>query len=124
MQTALRSRIVAALGHERVFWGIVPQDTALPYVRLQTISDPRPDDLDGYLGARETRVQADSFAQRYADAREIAESIVTATSAPFSIDDVIFGRVSPEGPRDLGEDTTGGFVHQASLDLLVWHRHA
>ncbi len=124
MQTALRSRIVAAVGHNRVYWTAVPQGAALPYVRLQTVSDPRPDDLDGYQGARETRIQADSFATTYAQARAASEAIVSGTAEPTTIDGVVFGRINIDGPRDLGDDNTSGFIHQLSLDLLIWHHMA
>lgn len=127
--TALRARLladtdVAASVGTKIHWGIVPQSTPLPYVRLNTISDPRPDDLDGYDVARETRVQADCFASTYSAARSLSERVIAAVAAPFTTGGVQFGRVKAEGPRDLGEDTATGFVHRASVDLLVEHRMA
>lgn len=71
---ALRTRLVSAStsAGTKVYWGIVPQGAAPPYVRLQTISDPRPEHLTGYDGARQTRVQADAFASTYGEARAIS----------------------------------------------------
>jgi hypothetical protein len=92
---------------------------------MQVVSDPRPQDLDGYVSSRETRVQADCFAASHAVAQQIAECIITATAEPAIVAGVVFSRVAAEGPRDLGEDVPGkGFIHRASLDLLVWHRLA
>jgi hypothetical protein len=125
--TALRGRltgdidVIAAVG-TRVYWGIVPQSAALPYIRLQTISDPRDEHLKGYDGARVTRVQADCFAGSYAAARALAEDVIAAVAVPTATGGVQFGRVKAEGPRDLGEDTANGYVHRASLDLLVEHK--
>jgi hypothetical protein len=128
--TALFTRLttdaaVSAVVGTRVYWVKVPQGTALPYVRLQTISDPRPVHLQGYESARVTRVQADCFAATYGAARGLAEKIVTAVAVPADVGGVHFGFTKAEGPQDLGEDIAGGtFTHRASLDLLVEHKLA
>lgn len=121
LQTALRSRIVAAVGHSRVHWTIAPQNAAKPYIRMQTVSDLRPQHMNGYDAARVTRVQVDVFGATYAETRSVAEAIITATEQPAMVGGITFGRTKAEGPRDLGEDTETGFIHRASLDLLVEH---
>jgi hypothetical protein len=126
--TALFTRLkndapIAAVVATRIYWLKVPQNAARPYVRLQTISDPRPANLQGYDSARVTRVQADCFADTYGAARALAEKIITALATPDTVGGVHFGFTKAEGPRDLGEDVDGiGFVHRASLDLLVEHK--
>ena len=127
--TGLRARLIAAAGvtaivGQKVYWGITPQGTVLPYVRLNTISDPRPEHLQGYDGSRITRVQADCFAGSYATARALAEAVIAAVADPATVGTVRFGRTKAEGPRDLGEDTASGFVFRASVDLLVEHKPA
>jgi hypothetical protein len=127
--TALRSRLtgdaeVAGYVGTRIYPTIVAQNAAFPYIRYQTVSDPRPEHLSGYQSARVSRVQIDCFAKKYIDARAIAEAVIEAVAAPGETDGVHFGRVKAEGPRDLGEDTSSGFVHRASLDLLVEHKLA
>src|SRR3546814_456527 len=57
LATAFRDRLVAngavnAVVSTRIYWGVVPQGAALPYVRLHIISDPRPEHLKGYQGSR------------------------------------------------------------------------
>jgi hypothetical protein len=116
---------ITAVTGTRIYWLKVPQNAARPYVRLQTISDPRPANLQGYDSARVTRVQADCFADTYGAARALAEKIITALATPDTVGGVHFGFTKAEGPRDLGEDVDGvGFVHRASLDLLVEHKPA
>lgn len=127
--TALRGRLIAAPAVSavttKIFWGIVPQNTPLPYVRMQVVSDPRPQHLQGYDGARVTRVQADGFAMTYGEARQLSEAIIAAVAAPATFGGVQFGRTSAEGPQDLGEDVPGiGYVHRMSLDLLTEHKMA
>ncbi len=126
MQAALLARLtadaaIAAALAGKLFWNVVPQGTALPYVRMQTITDLRPAHLTGYDASRVTRVQIDVFAAKYAQARDIAEKIIAEMEEPATVSGVLFGRGKAEGPRDLGEDTTAGFVHRLSLDLLIEH---
>lgn len=127
--TALRARLVAdaevpAVCSTRIYWGIVPQAATLPYIRLTTISDVRPEHLQGYDGARVTRIQCDCFAATYADARGLAEKVIAAVATPGVHGGVHFGRVKAQGPRDLGEDTASGFIHRAAIDLLAEHKLA
>lgn len=122
LQVALFARVSAAVEHTRVYWGAVPQGKARPYVRMNTISDPRPEHLTGYDSARTTRVQVDVFADTYDEAREVSEAIIAAVADPATIKGIKFGRTKAEGPRDLGEDVDGvGYIHRLSLDLLAEH---
>ena len=125
LQNALFSRLTTALSGSigtRAYWSKVPQGAAMPYLRMQTVSDPRPQHLQGYQSFRETRVQVDIFSRFYGEARGIAEGIIAEMADPKTVAGVKFGRVRAEGPRDLGEDVEGvGFVHRLSLDLLAWH---
>lgn len=124
---ALKERLAAhaplttLLGSNKTHWVKVPQNVNLPYVRLQVISDPRPEHLQGYDGARVSRVQCDCFSTQWGEARALAELIVTALANPATVGGIVFGRIKAEGPRDLGEDVGTTFVHRASVDLLVEH---
>src|SRR6478609_8114983 len=125
--TALRARLLAdapvAAITTRIYWGQVPQGTVLPYIRLNTISDPLDDHLKGYTDRQRPRVQADCFASTYAVARDLARKVIVALDQPATAGGVAFNRIKAEGPRDLGEDVGGvGFVHRASVDLLVEHK--
>ena len=128
--TALKARLAAdaplvgLVGANKLHWGKIPQGTQLPYIRLTTVSDPRPQHLQGYDTARVSRVQCDCFSAQWGQAREAAEKIIAALATPGAHGGVHFGRIKAEGPRDLGEDTTSGFIHRASLDLLVEHKSA
>lgn len=119
--TALRSRLTSLAAGTNVHWGIVPQGTALPYIRLSVASDPRPEDLEGYEGSRVTRIQADCFAATYGAARSLAEQVISAVAEPATVGTIKFGRTKAEGPIDLGEETSTGYVHRMSVDLLAEH---
>lgn len=115
---------VASLAGPRVHWAIVPEKSALPYVRLQTISDVRPEHLKGYDEARVTRVQADCFAAGHKGVVALAEAVIAALALPTTHAGVRFGRIKAMGPDGGGEDVPGGFVHRARVDLLVEHSDA
>ena len=124
--TALLDRFEAdtaasALADDRFYWVDVPTGETMPYVRLQTVSDVRPQLLKGPQGFRPIRVQADCFSKSFGEARALAEALIQTVREPATVDGVKFGRGTAEGPRDLGEDTEQGFVHMASVDLLIWH---
>lgn len=125
--TALRTKIlaaapVAAIVGTKVFPVIVAQNTPLPYVRYQVISDDRPQHLQGYESARTSRVQFDCFAATYIVARDLAAKIIAAVEMPGATSGIHFGRVKAEGPRDLGEEIAGAWIYRTSLDLLVEHK--
>src|SRR3546814_18372539 len=89
LATAFRDRLVAngavnAVVSTRIYWGVVPQGAALPYVRLHIISDPRPEHLKGYQGSRRTRIQVSIFAQSFKDAKRIGSNIGKSVNAPWS----------------------------------------
>ena len=126
MQTALTARLLAAAGvtaiaGQRQHWNAVPQGTAYPCMRMQTISDPRPQHLRATDRGRQTRVQVDCFAKTFAQARALADAVIAATAQPATVSGVRFGRTRAEGPRDLGEQTPEGFIHRMSVDLLIEH---
>lgn len=128
--TALRARLIADAGvsavvSTRIYWGVVPQDADLPYIRLHVISDPRPEHLKGYESARRTRVQASCFAASFGAAKQLGTKIVKATETPWSTADGRFGRVKCEGPREgQGTDTPAGFTHHQIVELSVSHTFA
>lgn len=112
---------VSALVSTRVYPVIVPQDAPLPYIRYQIVADPRPEHMKGYNGTRQTRVQLDCFAPTYGAARELSKAVIDALAEAADYGGVHFGRGKAEGPRDLGEDTAKGFIHRASLDVMLEH---
>lgn len=113
---------VAAIADDRVHVEQVPQNTARPYVLLKVISDPRPQHLKGYDGARTSRVQADCVADRYGESRALAEVVIAAVAEPWDDGEIRFGRVKAEGPRDRGGEVEGEYRYRAVVDLIPEHR--
>jgi hypothetical protein len=130
LATAFHDRLIAngavnAVVSTRIYWGVVPQGAALPYVRLHVISDPRPEHLKGYQGSRRTRIQASCFASSFGAAKQLGTKIVQAVSAPWSATGGRVGRVKCEGPRDgQGTDTPNGFIHHQIVEAMMEHTFA
>lgn len=122
MQGALRARITGAAttAGQRVYWVDRPQDTALPAVTLQVISDPRPQHLRGFESIRVTLVQIDCWAETYAAAAALKEAVLIAVVPEGTGNGIRFDRAMIEAIRDLGERVETKFIHRASLDLTFW----
>lgn len=89
-------------------------------MRYSVPTELRDEHLKGYTGTQEARVQYDVFASTYAEARRIAKLIPPVVVSAATIDSVNFGHTKTETIRDGGgEDTPSGYVHMASVDLLV-----
>lgn len=108
----------------RVYPRVRPQNTQLPAITYTVPGGDRDQHLKGYTGTRRPRVQIDCWAATYAAARALADAAVAILSPPGSAAGIQFGHSSANEPRDLGEDTATGFVHRASVDLLVEYQPA
>lgn len=117
------SAVVDELG-DRLFPKVAPQEVSVPYAVFQVISDPQAHHLKGPQGFHAARLQVDVFDDDYLRGRRIAKGINDGMLGGATVGGVVFGKSRADGPRDLGDDTAKGFIHQASSDLLVWHRAA
>ena len=127
LSQALVTRLLADTGlaaavDDRIHWSIVPQDTPLPYIRLQVVSDHEDTDIKGRPLPHDARVQMDCFAMSYGETRMLAKLVKAALREPAQVAGVQFGRAQFAGPRDGGEDGDGSWVHRASLDCALWHQ--
>lgn len=127
MEGALRARIIDAgtLAGDAVAWLEQPQGQALPHVTLAIVSEQREQHMKGFQDLRFTRVQADTRAATYAEAKALAEQVIAAAVPGGDFHGTNFRRASVDGPRDLGERIEGeAFTYRKSLDLLVRHSPA
>lgn len=126
---ALANPGITAIAGTQVYWVKRPQNMPLPAVVLQTISGDRPQNLEGFDDMATARIQASCFAASYETSRALAEAVIvalvpSATITDASGPDVFFWRADAGEPRDLGEDTANGFVHHASVDLIIRYAKA
>jgi hypothetical protein len=119
MPGALRARLSGVAGG-RIYWNDRPQASALPAVTFQIISDLRPQHLKGFDELRDTTVQIDCWATKYADAAALKEAVLAALVPETTGNGIRFDRAIIDGERDTGEKEGTTFIHQASVDLVVW----
>lgn len=122
LEAALRARILAAdLGVAGVSVDERPQGSVMPWVVLERISDPRPQHLKGYDGARETRVQASVWAATPKQAKAIAAELIDAVGQPGDFEGVKFGRTRADGPLSFSEAVDGKTIFRRVVELYSWH---
>ena len=113
-----------ALVGTHVHWVFRPQAEALPGVVMTGVFEERPQHMDAFEDMRTARIQGSAFASTYAQARGIAEAMITDLVPAVQVSDVLFWNADVEGPRDLGEQTEEGFVHQAVVDFIIRYAKA
>lgn len=125
MTAALRDRLKGAgtLAVDRVYRDVRPQGSALPAIRISTVSDARPSTYDGRQALRPTTVQLDCMAKSRGDADALAEQAITAAEGAATIGGVKFERAFVVASRSYTEAPEGrDMTYVTSLDLVVWHK--
>lgn len=123
MEKALRARIMAsvpAVG-TRVYWGIRPQNSALPAIVLTVVADNRDQHMKGFTAYQAKRVQVDCYATTYEQATDLREAVISGVVPPTEQGLTRFLRAFVNNTMSRGEDTTNGYVHRQMIDLTIWH---
>lgn len=123
METDLRTRVMAAAPAvgTRVYWGIRPQNGALPAIVLTTVADQRSQNMKGFDTFQAKRVQVDCYASTYEQAVDLREAVIAGVVPAATQGVTRFLRSFVNNTMARGEDVTAGYVHRQMLDLTVWH---
>ena len=112
---------VAALVAQRVDWDEREQRAPMPAVVLQLISDPRPQNMDGFDPIRPSRVRINCLSKDKAESAALREAVIAALVGEGTFDGIWFDRATVDAVRPLGERTDTGFVHREAVDIIFWH---
>ncbi len=112
---------IATLVGSRVEWEEREQSGGLPAILLELVSDPRPVNLDGFVGLRETRVTITCFASGAKAARNLRERVIAVLAPPAALLDVQFSRSFFELVRAGVQRGGVAPVHKGMIDALIWH---
>lgn len=121
---------VAAAAGARIWWAERPQGSALPAAVLHVIGGGDDYHLRGRLTLTETRVQADCWAERYAEADALAAALRARLSGYLgTVGSTQFRGIFLDAIRDLpdwgGVAAGGGLatprLFRVSLDFIVHH---
>lgn len=128
-QGALRARLVdaapvAALVGTRIYWVDRPQASALPAITLQTITEERPQHMQGFMGLDVSTVQIDVWGTSYGQVQQVKEAALAAVVPENTSNGIKFMRAFIDFIRDLGERVETQFIHRSSIDLIVYHTTA
>jgi hypothetical protein len=111
---------VAALIGTRMTPLVLPQNTAYPALTYQRISGQRLRSVDGPAGRARPRMQIDSWAETYLEAKALAAAVRRALdgyAGPMGAAQV--GAVSLDDERDIHEDEPK--VSRVTQDYLISH---
>lgn len=123
MEVDLRARIMAAVPAvgTRVYWGIRPQNSALPAIVLTTVSDERSQHMTDFDTYQAKRVQIDCYAATYEQSVDLREALIEGIVPEATQGVTRFLRGFVNNTMTRGSDTTNGYVHRQMLDLSIWH---
>lgn len=116
-----RGQGASTVAGNRFFWGERPQGSVLPCVVLSCVGGISDDPLEGVADFAESRVQADCYAETNKEAKTLARQVTAAFRDPATEGSFEFWNADIDRPIDLGESTEKGFVHRASLNMLMRH---
>lgn len=125
-EAALVARLMAAPAvfqrtGRSIGWDDLAADTTFPAIMLQTITDQRPQNHDGFDPFWPTRVQVNCLARTKLEAIALREAVI-ATLVPYAEQDgTIFLRSFVDGGGSDAERTTTGRLCRERTDLIVWH---
>jgi hypothetical protein len=117
----LEDPAVAAIIGDRAEWDDRAPDGALPAIMLQTITDERPQNHDGFDPFRATRVQVNCLARTKTAAVALREVVIAALIPPATVGDVTFLRSFVDAGGSDAEQNPSGRICRERSDLIIWH---
>lgn len=117
----LAANPVTALVGQRIEWDERAPDSPLPAIMLQTITDVRPQNHDGFDDFRGTRVQVNCLAATKAQAIAVREAAIAALVPAGEQSGVTFLRSFIDGGGSDAERTSTGRICRERTDLIIWH---
>ncbi len=125
-EAALVARLMAApqvfaLSGENIEWDDRAPDAPLPAITLQTITDARPQNNDGFDAFWPTRVQVNCLAQTKSQAVALRRAAIAALVPYAEQDGTIFLRSFIDGGGSDAERQPTGRLCRERTDLIIWH---
>lgn len=112
---------VAAIAGDRIEWDEFAPDSALPGLMLQTITDARPQNHDGFDPFWPSRVQLNSLARTKTEAIALRDAAIAVVVPYAEQGGTIFLRSFVDGGGSDAERTTTGRICRERTDLIIWH---
>lgn len=112
---------VAGIAGDRIEWDEFAADSLLPGLMLQTITDARPQNHDGFDPFWPSRVQLNSLARTKTEAIQLRDAAIAVLVPYAEQGGTIFLRSFVDGGGSDAERTTTGRICRERTDLIIWH---
>lgn len=121
VERLMRAPSVFSLTERNIEWDDRAPDAPLPAITLQTITDARPQNNDGFDSFWPTRVQVNCLAATKRHAAALRNAVIAAL-VPFAEQDgVTFLRSFVDGGGSDAERLPTGRLCRERTDLIIWH---
>lgn len=107
---------LSALIGDRARAATLRQGDTFPAVTYSRVSTSHENDLDGYAGLDNLRIQVDCYAESYMEARAVAAQVKQAMEAATNFTAI------RSSDRDIYEASTD--IHRVITDFSVWYKEA
>lgn len=105
---------------ERIYPVMIPQNPQYPLIVYQKITGYRDTVLSGPSGFAHPRIQIDSYAETYAEAKELANFVKDALyGKTYEGNGVRIASIIIISETDFFEPAIG--CHRISMDFSIWH---
>lgn len=105
---------LSAIIGQRIFPVVLPQNGTFPAITYQISGTDPENDLDGYTGLNNLRVQLVCWAESYLEATNVSKQAALAMESATTFDAIRTRR--RDHPYDLST-----YLYQVTLDFSVWH---
>jgi hypothetical protein len=104
-----------------ISWGDRPEGEPFPALVLMVVSPGRRYDHDGFDGLQSPRVQADIWAESFAETRRIGDAYIAAIEQATLRDGVQFGAGFVDSDIDIPPISGSGreSIYRRSIDMLL-----
>lgn len=115
------SAAIADIVGDKIYWDLRNQGDPYPAIVLTLISDPIPQDLNGNINFRPSRVQVDCYATDQPTNEVLKKAVIAALTPSAIVDDVQFQRAFILNQTGGGKDVKPMFVFRKKIDFQIWH---
>ncbi len=98
----------------RIYPLVVPQESKLPVITYTRISGGQQNDLFGYSGIENPRIQIDCWAETYKEVKTIAENVHSVLNATTTFKAILISDM------DFYENDIE--IYRESMDFKIWNR--
>lgn len=124
MEEALVARLIAAMGHNDIYWIERPQSSGLPAIVMNNAHTGKEYTHDGRSNLQYDRIQFDSYGKTYLEAKQQSRALSSEMEARHQGDAWIFEEAHEVSGADLPpvRSEAGTRAFKVTMDFMVPYR--